>query len=218
MELSAGKYFQECVEAVGAFDFDGLRSQPVEYAKLAVRQALDALEGAEESVFHSRMRVLRVARQLELWKLDLDPEVDQPFATMKRWIQSLWPKSYRYCVDAWETEEELKEIPMPDLAEITGANLKVLKEVSSGVRAKKAVLKAAREMTSEQFKEHLSSKYDQHIEPIRVMPKVGAVKFEEAVEMVEAVEECDRAQALEKIAELIIQEYSVQFEHKRESA
>jgi hypothetical protein len=164
------------------------------------------------------MRVLRVARQLELWKLDLDPEVDQPFATMKRWIQSLWPKSYRYCVDAWETEEELKEIPMPDLAEITGANLKVLKEVSSGVRAKKAVLKAAREMTSEQFKEHLSSKYDQHIEPIRVMPKVGAVKFEEAVEMVEAVEECDRAQALEKIAELIIQEYSVQFEHKRESA
>jgi hypothetical protein len=214
----AVKIFSTDIDLVGAFDWEGLTSQSLEIASLAVKQAMRALDGAEESVFHNRMRVLRVARELELWKLDMDPEVDQPFATMKRWIQSLWPKSYRYCVDAWETEEELKEIPMPDLAEITGANLKVLKEVSSGVRAKKAVLKAAREMTSEQFKEHLSSKYDQHIEPIRVMPKVGAVKFEEAVEMVEAVEECDRAQALEKIAELIIQEYSVQFEHKRESA
>jgi len=50
------------------------------------------------------------------------------------------------------------------------------------------------------------------------MPKVGAVKFEEAVEMVEVVEECDRAQALEKIADLIIAEYAAPFEHKRETA
>jgi hypothetical protein len=212
------KTFQDDIEAVGAFDWESLSDQPVEYAALAVKQALNALEGSEETIFHNRMRVLRVARQLELWKLDLDPDVGEPFVTMKRWIQSLWPKSYRYCVDAWETEEALAEVPMGDLTDITGANLKVLKEVSTGVRAKKAVLKAAREMTQDRFKAYLSSNEGQHLEPIRLMPKVGAVKFEEAVEMVEVVEECDRAQALEKIADLIIAEYAAPFEHKRETA
>jgi hypothetical protein len=209
------KTFQDDIEAVGAFDWDGLTSQPIQVAALAVKQAMRALDGAEETVFHNRMRVLRVARQLELWKLDLDPDVGEPFVTMKRWIQSLWPKSYRYCVDAWETEEALAEVPMGDLTDITGANLKVLKEVSSGVRAKKAVLKAAREMTQDQFKAHLSSKYDQHLEPIRVMPKADADEFEEAVEMVEVVEECNRHEALVKIAQLIKQEYAVPYEHKR---
>ena len=212
------KIFSDEIDLVGDFDWEGLTSQSLEVASLAVKQAMRAMDGAEESVFHNRMRVLRVARQLELWKLDIDLEVDQPFATMKRWIQSLWPKSYRYCVEAWETEEELKELPMEDLAEITGANLKVLKEVSSGVRAKKSVLKAAREMTQDQFKAHLSSKEGQHIEPVRVMPKVDAEKFEHAVEMVMAVEECNRAEALAKIAELIEQEYLAPYEHKRESA
>jgi hypothetical protein len=209
------KNFSPEVEAVGAFDWEGLTSQPIAYAQLAVRQALDALEGSEENIFHSRMRVLRVARQLELWKLDLDPEFGVPFTDEKRWIHALWPKSYRYCSDAAEMEEELKEVPMDDLAEITGANLKVLKETSGNVRNKKSVLDAAKGMTQENLKAHLTSNYDQHFEPIRLMPKVGAVKFEEAVGMVEAVEECDRAAALEKIADFIIAEYAVQFEHRR---
>ena len=102
------------------------------------------------------------------------------------------------------------------LQDITGANLKVLRQVSSGVRGK--VLQAAREMTKDQFEAHLSEKYDQHIEPIRVMPKVSAVKFEEAVTMVETVEECNRAEALEKIAELIICEYAVAYEYKEHTA
>ena len=138
------KTFSNGVEAVGAVDWEGMTKQPIEYAALAVRQALSALEGSEETVFHNRMRVLRVARHLELWKLDMDPEVDQPFVSMKRWIQTLWPKSYRYCVDAWETEEALDDLPMAELTEVTGANLKVLRQVSSGVRGKGAVLKAAR--------------------------------------------------------------------------
>ena len=210
------KIFSSDVEAITAFDWSGLTSQPVEIAALAVKQALGALEGAEESVFHSRMQVLRVARKLELWKLDLDPDVGQPFVTMKRWIQALWPKSYRYAVDAWETEEALDDLPMDDLREITGANLKVLRQVSSGVRGKKSVLKAAKAMTKEQFESELTSKYDQHIEPVRLMPKAGAEKFETAVDMVETVEECNRAEAMEKIADLIISEYAAQYEHAKE--
>jgi hypothetical protein len=210
------KTFSDDIEAVGAIDWEGMDTQPLEYVALAVKQAMQAMDGAEESVFHNRMRVLRVARKLETWKLDLDPDVDRPFVDPKRWVKHLWPKSYRYCAEAWETEEELGEFPMNVLQDITGANLKVLRQVSSGVRGK--VLNAAREMTKDQFEAHLSEKYDQHIEPIQVMPKVSAVKFEEAVTMVETVEECNRAEALEKIAELIICEYAVAYEHKEHTA
>ena len=211
------KSFSDDIEAVGAFDWDGLVSKPIQEAALAVKQALCALEGAEGTIFHSRMRILRIARTLKLWTLDIDPEVGQPFMTERRWIQALWPKSYRYCLDAWETEEALEEVPMTALAEITGANLKVLREVSSGVRKKPSVLKAAREMTKDQLIELVTTKHGQHIEPVRVMPKVDVAKFEHAVEMVMAVEECNRAEALTKIAELIEQEYLVPYEHRQEA-
>lgn len=218
MSKSTLKIFSSCSDPLGAFDFEGLTSKPIQEAAEAVRAALSALEGAEESVFHSRMRVLRVARQLELWKLDLDPEVDQPFATMRRWIQALWPKSYRYCVDAWEMEEALEELPMGELVEITGANLKVLKETSPNVRRKKAVLAAAKERTQDSLKEYLTERHDQHFEPVRLMPKAGSEKFEVAVSMVMTVEECNRAEAMEKIATLIVQEYAAAYEHCEKTA
>ena len=210
------KTFSDDIEAVGTIDWEGMDSQPLAYAALAVKQAMQAMDGAEESVFHNRMRVLRVARKLELWKLDLDPDVDRPFVDPRRWVKHLWPRSYRYCAEAWDTEEDLGEFPMNVLQDITGANLKVLRQVSSNVRGK--VLKAAKEMTKDQFTEHLTTKYDQHIEPVRVMPKAGSEKFEEAIVMVEVVEECNRAEALEKIAELIIGEYAVAYDRKEKSA
>ena len=211
------KSFSDDIDRVRAVDWNGMGSHPIEYVALACKQSLSVLEGSEETIYHARMQVLRVARQREVWKLDLDPELDQPFMTMRRWIQAFWPKSYRYCLDAWETEEALEEVPMTALAEITGANLKVLREVSSGVRKKPSVLKAAREMTKDQLIELVTTKHGQHIEPVRVMPKVDVAKFEHAVEMVMAVEECNRAEALTKIAELIEQEYLVPYEHRQEA-
>ena len=210
------KTFSDDIEAVSSIDWEGMDSQPLAYAALAVKQAMQAMDGAEESVFHNRMRVLRVARKLELWKLDLDPDVDRSFVDPKRWVKHLWPKSYRYCAEAWDTEEDLGELPMNVLQDITGANLKVLRQVSSNVRGK--VLKAAKEMTKDQFAEHLTKDYHQHIEPVRVMPKAGSEKFEEAIVMVEVVEDCNRAEALEKIAELIIGEYAVAYDRKEKSA
>ena len=210
------KTFSDDIEAVGTIDWEGMDSQPLEYVALAVKQAMEAMDGAEESVFHNRMRVLRVARKLETWKLDIDPDVDRPFVDPRRWVKHLWPRSYRYCAEAWDTEEDLGELPMSVLQDITGANLKVLRQVGSGVRAKKAVLKAAREMTKDQFEAHLTEKYGQHLEPVRIMPKAGSDKFDLAIEMVEAVEECNRAEAMEKIADLIISEYAAQYEHAKE--
>lgn len=210
------KTFSDSIEAVGRVDWEGMTSQPIEYAQLAVKQALARLNGAEESIFHHRMRVLRVARQMELFKLDRDPEVGQPFATMKRWIQVLWPESYRYCKDAWETEAALAAVPMETLAGITGANLKVLADegLSTGLVTNVDVLKAATERTKDAFVEYLNSQHGQHIEPVRLMPRVDAGEFERAVEMVMFVEECNRAEALCKIASLIIAEYAVAYERR----
>ena len=202
--------FSNEVEAVGAVDWEGMTKQPIEYAAHAVRQALSALEGSEETVFHNRMRVLRVARHLELWKLDLDPEVDQHFVSMKRWIQTLWPKSYRYCVDAWETEEALDDLPMAELTEVTGANLKLLRQVSSGVRGK--VLKAAREMTKDRFEAVLTKDYGQHFEKVVLMPPVGVDEWDAVVEMVMLAEGCSRPKAMEKIIDLVKSEYAARYE------
>ena len=206
------KTFSETLDSITAFDWEGMAKQPIEYAALAVRQALSALEGSEETVFHNRMRVLRVARHLELWKLDLDPEVDQPFVSMKRWIQTLWPKSYRYCVDAWETEEALDDLPMAELTEVTGANLKVLRQVSSGVRSKGAVLKAAREMTKDRFEAVLTKDYGQHFEKVVLMPPVGVDEWEAVVGMVMLAEDCSRPKAMEKIIDLVKSEYAARYE------
>jgi hypothetical protein len=206
------KTFSETLDSITAFDWEGMAKQPIEYAALAVRQALSALEGSEETVFHNRMRVLRVARHLELWKLDLDPEVDQPFVSMKRWIQTLWPKSYRYCVDAWETEEALDDLPMAELTEVTGANLKVLRQVSSGVRSKGAVLKAAREMTKDRFEAVLTKDYGQHFEKVVLMPPVCVDEWDAVVEMVMLAEDCSRPKAIEKIIDLVKSEYAARYE------
>jgi hypothetical protein len=93
--------------------------------------------------------------------------------------------------------------------------LKVLRDVSTNVRKKSAVLKAAREMTVDAFKGYLTQKHDQHLEPVTILPKVDSQRFDNALEMVMAVEKCNRAEALIKVAELVEQEYLVPFESVR---
>ena len=197
-----------------------MTSRPIEEAALAVKQALSRLEGAEERIFHARMRVLRAARELKLWTLDLDPELGVPFVRMERWIRALWPQSFRYAKDALETEEALASVPMETLTQITGANLKVLADegLSSNLRSNPAVLEAAKDRTKESFVEYLNGQHGQHIEPIRLMPKVDTARFDAALEMVMVVEDCNRGEALVAIAGLVEQEYLVRYEHKREGA
>lgn len=200
------KSFSTDIQAASQFDWENL-SEPSPVADLAIQQALGALDGAEESIFHSRMRVLRAARKIKTWERCIDPEYGVPFTSMENWIKSTWPKSYRYAKDAWETEEALSELPMEKLAEVSGANLKVLKEVSTSVRKKPAVLKAAREMTADAFKGYLSQQHQQHIEPVRLMPKTDAAEFESSLNRVILAHECTRAEALVVVSKLINENY-----------
>jgi hypothetical protein len=209
-------------EALGSVDWAGLTRKPKEEAEEAINAILGQWEGVEDRIYTARMRLFREIRErkLEPWLRRTDPDVGEPFQSCDRWLKSAFPRQWGYCHDAMRTEEPLSDVPMEVIAEISVANLKVLadKGLSSNLRKNKSVLKAAKEKTKEGFIEFLNTKHDQHIEPTKMMPKVGVDKFEEAVAMVEAVEECDRAAALEKIAELIIGEYAVAYEHRKEQA
>ena len=204
------KIFSPDVEAVRDFDWEHI-SGPLHVADLAIKQALGALDGSEEYIFHSRMRVLRAARKLRTWERCMDPEVDRPFASMEVWIKRTWPKSYRYAKDAWETEEALDAVPMDDLKAISGANLKVLADegLSSGLRSKPEVLEAAKNLTKEGFVGYLNQTHQQHIEPIRVMPKVASDRFEASFARLMERHECNRAEGFEVLADLIDENYPI---------
>jgi hypothetical protein len=101
---------------------------------------------------------------------------------------------------------------MAELTEVTGANLKVLRQVSSGVRGKGAVLKAAREMTKDRFEAVLTKDYGQHFEKVVLMPPVGVDEWEAVVEMVMLAEDCSRPKAMEKIIDLVKSEYAARYE------
>ena len=210
------KNFFGDLEAALEFDWDGLLRQAPEIALLAVKQAVLALRGAEERVLHTRMRIIRVVRLMELWKRDVDPEYDQFFASLERWIEVTWADGPRYAKKAWQIEEELAEIPMKTLTGITGANLGVLRETSSNVRVKPEVLRAAREMTQEQLKAHLTSNEGQHFEPIHLVPKHNADELEAVIELVMLAEDYTRPQAIETICDLVKSEYAVKAEHRKE--
>ena len=204
------KIFSPDVEAVRDFDWEHI-SGPLHVADLAIKQALGALDGSEEYIFHSRMRVLRAARKLRTWERCMDPEVDRPFASMEVWIKRTWPKSYRYAKDAWETEAALDAVPMDDLKAISGANLKVLADegLSSGLRSKPEVLEAAKNLTKEGFVGYLNQTHQQHIEPIRVMPKAASDRFEASFARLMERHECNRAEGFEVLADLIDENYPI---------
>ena len=209
--------FSDQLSLATAFDWDIL-TKPSPEADLAVLQALSAMDGAEELIFHSRMRVLRAARKLRTWERCMDPEVDRPFASMEVWIKRTWPKSYRYAKDAWETEAALDAVPMDDLKAISGANLKVLADegLSSGLRSKPEVLEAAKNLTKEGFVGYLNQTHQQHIQKPVLMPKEDLEEFEAAIEMAMVCEECQsRSEAIKAISVAYIQENAVNYERKR---
>ena len=209
--------FSSNIEAAINFDWSGLATWPVEYVQLAVKQSLCVLEGSEETIFHARMRVLRVARQLELYKLDIDPEWGQPFTEMGPWIQRLWPKSWRYCKDAMKTEEPLKDVPMETLSQISGANLKVLADegLSSGLRTAPDVIEAAKTLTKDKLIDWFNEEKGQNIQKPALMPKLDVDEFEAAIEMARVCDGCEsRAESIKAIAISYIQDHAVEYERR----
>jgi hypothetical protein len=209
------------LDAALSFDYDQLSEYDPEIALLAVHQAVRALRGAEERVLHTRMRIIRAVRLLGLWKLDRDEEVGQPFASLDRWVKVTWGEGFRYAKEAWQTEEALADVPMEALAQITGANLKVLadKGLSSNLRTAPDVIEAAKCRTKDNFLEYLNNQHHQHIPKPTLMPKEDIDEFEAAIEMARVCEHCtSRAEAIKAVSVSYIQDHAVEFERLRETA
>jgi hypothetical protein len=211
----------ESDEALGAVDWEKMVSKPKEEAAEAVRAFLGAHEGIEERIFIARMRVLRVVEKLSLWELDIDPEIGEPFRSLDRWMKVLYPRQWGYCRDAMRTDAATPEIPMEDKAEMSVANLKVLADsgLSTGIRKRKDVIAAAKTKSKEALIEFLNEKYDQHIEPVTVMPRQDIAEFEQAIEMAMVLQGCKtRAEAIKEVAVSYIQDHAVEWEHADKAA
>jgi hypothetical protein len=105
-----------------------------------------------------------LVEERELWTQFIDPEVDQPYKSMDRWIKTVCPKSWSYCYDALRTVKECRAIPFEDLLQIKRCNLETLKKASSNIRVKPKVIEAAKTQTEAQFAQTLSRDHGQHIE------------------------------------------------------
>jgi hypothetical protein len=203
------------------YDWLNLSDRPLDEALIALQQGLQAVDGIEETALHLRMRIFRAVRKGKLWEKFIDPEVGEPFVDPRRWVKWICPKSTSYALKAWDREEALQDIPMTHLAHISGANIDVLKEVSTSVRKKPAVLKAAREMTADGLRAHLTAKEGQHLAGKMVLVEdLDEKEFNVACEMARVCEDCQtRAQQRKALAVGYIQEHAVEYEHRvRETA
>ena len=209
------KIFSDSIQRAVEYDWQALPQLPVEVAVLALQQGAKALDGAEDRIFHTRLAYFDAARKLEAWTWFVDPRVDQPFVNPREWVKFMFPNGTSYALKAWDRGETLKAVPLDQLKPISQANIDVLASdwISSGLRKDPEVLQAAAGKTQEGFKAYLTQERGQHIEPMRVMTKVDAERFERALEMVQVVDGCNRQEALIKAAELIEMEYLVAFEH-----
>ena len=203
-------------------DWLALRLQTNETAGASLTAILRSWDGIEKQVFALRGMAMLLVEERELYRWVVDDEVGDYYQSFDRWMKQELPNSWGYCRDALRAVKELKGMPFEDLLQIKRCNLEQLKKVSSSVRLLPEVVAAAKQLPEKQFVEKLNKEHAQHLEtstPVVMAPGPDAEKFEHCVEMVMAVEECGRGQALAKIAELIEQEYLVPFEHlKAETA
>jgi|HubBroStandDraft_1064217.scaffolds.fasta_scaffold274206_2 hypothetical protein len=208
------------IEAACAYEWSELPNQPVEAAVLALQSAALALDGLPDTLFHTMLQIVRASRRMEAWKHFIDPDVDLPFVDGRKWFKGLFPRSQSYALKAWDREETLKAVPMESLKGTTQAVIDVLADdrLSSNLRTNPDVLKAAQNLSKDGFISYLNQTHQQHIEPVRVMPKVDAAQFDLAVAMVMAVDDLTRSEALLKIASMVIAEYAVAYEHLERTA
>ena len=99
------------------------------------------------------------------------------------------------------TVKELRsDVPMEMLMRIKRCNLEQMKKLSSGVRKKSLIQRAAVEKPEKRFVEEINTLYpDQHLEvkrPVEMVPEGNLEQHELAIKMAMLVDECaTRAEA-----------------------
>ena len=171
----------------GTADLSRLTSASIEEADAAISAILNACEVSQRNIFATLAVTLRIANDREIFKLHVD-QYGNPFQSMEMWIKAMYPETYRYARDAFSAAVAMPEVPIEDIAAMKRCNAVLLAspEVSSAVRRDPAVIEAAKTSTEKEFREHLNSKHNQHLErpwTLKITgPESGGKKIEEALD------------------------------------
>ena len=150
-------------------DWLALKTGPAEGAAEALRYLVEQMKGVEEYTFAVRGWAFRIYEGRELYKLDIDPRVDLPYASMNSWLEGEYPKHARYYKEAWAAAKALQDIPFNDFAAMPRVNIKLLEKASSGLSKMPDVVEAAKTMPEKEFRAKLNIEHHQHIEEFETL-------------------------------------------------
>jgi hypothetical protein len=209
--------------SLGEVDWGALRVQDPEKAVSALQGILTRWDGIEEKAFAVRGMVALIMEERELWQIATDPDTGQPYASLDQWFRTASPISHSSWRDALRTIKELRDTPLEELMRIKRCNLEQMKKISSGIRKKAAVLRAAQTLPEKDFVRVVNEKYPgQYLEvkrPIVMAPEGDCTEFEQAIEMAMLIDECkDRAEAIKAISIAYLQDKGNQLLYERMKA
>ncbi len=115
----------------------------------------------------------------ELWQLVTDPTTGQPCHSHGRWLRVCAPRGYSACYQAMRDVEAIRgrgkepEIPEVDIAQIPHESFPAMKHLSTGVRRRPEVLRAAkagRDALVQHIQKHHSDQHIEATEDLRLHP------------------------------------------------
>ena len=182
------------VQTLDFATFDPLktREMPDDLAAFGLDKAIRELEALYKRGFVLRGLICLEVKRRALWRFVSDYE--GPYHSFEDWVTKACPHSRSDCFAAMKAAEDLADIPVEELAGISGVNIRVLQSLSSSVRTRPEVLEAAQNLPEKQFVAHVAEHFpDMHI-------TAREDSWDEAVKLCCAMEGCGRIQAKECIA------------------
>jgi hypothetical protein len=197
-----------------------LRSMPDAEAATVLDGRLRELERQYKRSFVERGLILLEVEQRELWKHILDAETQQPYESLDRWICGAATHSRSDCFAALKAVKELRDVPTEKLLDMPRCNVGILQSLSSAVRKKPEVIKAAQEMTAKEFTSTLQEHFpDQHKEQVQAMhlatEKTERNVIDHAIDIAIELEECkSREEAMTAICISYTQDNEVLYQER----
>lgn len=148
---------------------------------------LDQVHRIHERSFAERGIIAREFERRKLWQYLVDPHTNEVFSSFSAWMAC---PDYIGCrrvnFEAKRDIESMPEIPAEQLREIPKSNIKVLRQLSSHVRAEPEVLEAAKSLPQNEFLKKIEADHaDQHLEVRRLLRfspgRSGSKIVEEAI-------------------------------------
>jgi hypothetical protein len=182
-----------------------LRAMPDAEAAAIFDGRMRELERQYKRSFVERGLILLEVEQRELWKHLIDSETKEAFASMERWIVNAATHSRSDCFAALRAVKDLRDVPTEELLNMPRCNVGLLQSLSTAVRKKPEVIKAAQEMTAKEFTATIEQHFpDQAIEQKQSMhlsPKKSERNvIDHAIDIAMELEGCtSREEAMEAI-------------------